>query len=172
MPDEKREITPIRPRWKGTMTDRERFNNQMHYGPFDRTFNMEFGYWAENFHTWSGFIEHGIRNNAEADVFFNFDRIAGVGTVWMHPGFERKVVEETATTRILQNDEGLFAEVPKDGHDTIPHYIKSSITTPDDWRRVKEEKFRRDDPARTVDVAAIKRRHPPDRDYPLGVGCG
>ena len=25
------EIKPIRKKWKGTMTDRERFNNQMHY---------------------------------------------------------------------------------------------------------------------------------------------
>ena len=37
------EIKPIRQKWKGTMTDRERFNAQMHYQPFDRTFNMEFG---------------------------------------------------------------------------------------------------------------------------------
>ena len=41
--------TPSRPKWKGTMTDRERFNNQMHYKPVDRCFNMEFGYWEENF---------------------------------------------------------------------------------------------------------------------------
>ena len=45
---EKKEIKPCRPRWKGTMTDRERFNNQMHYKPIDRSFNMEFGYWNEN----------------------------------------------------------------------------------------------------------------------------
>ena len=38
-------ITPSRAKWPGTMTDRERFNNQMHYQPVDRCFNMEFGYW-------------------------------------------------------------------------------------------------------------------------------
>jgi uroporphyrinogen decarboxylase len=38
-------ITPCRPKWQGTMTDRERFNRQMHYQPVDRCFNMEFGYW-------------------------------------------------------------------------------------------------------------------------------
>ena len=31
------------------MTDRDRFNTQMHYQPIDRTFHMEFGQWAENF---------------------------------------------------------------------------------------------------------------------------
>ena len=38
-------ITPCRPKWAGTLTDRERFNRQMHYQSVDRSFNMEFGYW-------------------------------------------------------------------------------------------------------------------------------
>jgi len=155
------------------MTDRERFNRQMHYQSVDRCFNMEFGYWEENFQQWPMFVENGIRNNREADLFFNFDRIAGAGGVcWMHPSFERKVVSETATHQTIINGEGLLAEVPKDGHSTIPHFLKSSIETPDDWKRVKAERFRPDDPARVVNVEAIKKAHPPDRDYPLGVNCG
>ena len=35
-------IKPIK-QGKGTATDRQRFNNQMHYRPIDRCFNMEFG---------------------------------------------------------------------------------------------------------------------------------
>ena len=116
---------------------------------------------------------NGITNNSQADWFFNFDRIANVGgRVWLHPAFESKVVEESEDKKIIQNGNGLLAEVPKDGHDTIPHYIKSSVTTPEDWKRVKEERFRRDDPARIVDVEALKAKHPPTRDYPVGVGCG
>ncbi|SFQ39487.1 uroporphyrinogen decarboxylase family protein [Caldicoprobacter faecalis] len=168
-----KKITPCRPKWKGTMTDRERFNNQMHYKPFDRCFNMEFGYWDENFKEWPIFVENGITNNHEADIFFNFDRIEVIsGNVWMSPPFESKVVEETETTKILINSDGLLAEVPKDGHDTIPHFIKSSIVTPEDWKRCKEERFRRDDPSRKVDIEALKKAHPPDRDYPLGVNTG
>jgi len=166
-------VTPCRPKWKGTMTDRERFNNQMHYKAVDRCFNMEFGYWDENFTEWSIFVENGITNNEEADLFFNFDIIRGVGgNVWINPPFEQKVIEETETTKILINPNGLLAEVPKDGHDTIPHYIGSSVRTPDDWKRVKEERFRRDDPARKIDIEALKKQHPPDRDYPLGVDAG
>jgi uroporphyrinogen decarboxylase len=166
-------ITPCRPRWKGAMSDRERFNRQMHYQSIDRTFNMEFGYWQENFHEWSIFVENGITNNAEADIFFNFDRHEGVGgACWINPPFEAAVVEETETTKVLMNADGLFAEVPRDGHDTIPHYIRSSITTPEDWQRVKEERFRLDDPARKVDIEALKKRHPANRSYPLGVGTG
>ena len=165
--------TPNRPRWKGTMTDRERFNNQMHYKPVDRCFNMEFGYWAENFTRWPLFVENGITDNGQADQFFSFDRTSGVGgNSWIHPSFPQEVVEETETTRVMMNGDGLLAEVPKDGHDTIPHYIRATVVTPEDWKRTKEERFRRDDPARRIDAARLKEQHPPDRDYPLGVDCG
>lgn len=166
-------ITPSRKKWKGTMTDRERFNNQMHYKSVDRCFNMEFGYWNENFKQWQIFLENGITNNAEADIFFAFDIIKGVGSnVWMNPGFPQDVVEETESKKIIMNGDGLLAEVPKDGHDTIPHYIKASIVTPEDWKRCKEERFRRDDPARKLNIEELKKMYPSSRDYPLGVGCG
>ncbi len=168
-----KQIVPCRLKWKGTMTDRERFNAQMHYRPFDRCFNMEFGYWEENFKEWDLFVKNGITNNWEADQFFSFDRTAGAGAaIWMIPPFENTVVSETATTRILQNGDGLLAEVPRDGHDTIPHYLKASIVTPDDWKRCKEERFRRDDPKRIPDVEGLKKWHPDTRDYPLGIWCG
>jgi len=168
-------ITPCRDRWKGTMTGRQRFNNQMHYRPVDRCFNMEFGYWDENFTQWPMFVENGIKDNDEADIFFNFDRIVGVGAgrcAAMNPGFGNTVIGETATAKIFINNDGVMAEVPKDGHDTIPHFMKPSIVTPDDWKRCKEERYRLDDPVRVVDVEVLKKAHPPTRDYPLGVYCG
>ena len=163
-------IKPCRTAWKGTMTARERFNRQMHYQPVDRCFNMEFGYWEENFKLWPLFVENHITNNEEADIFFNFDPIGVVaGNYWLAPTFPQSVVSETATTRILMNSSGLLAEVPKDGHDSIPHYIKASIVTPEDWKRCKAERLRRDDPARKVDIARLKQLHPPTRNYALGV---
>jgi len=165
-------IMPCRKKWKGTMTDRERFNNQMHYKPFDRCFNMEFGYWEENFALWEEFVRNNIKTNEDADMFFNFDRIACVGGPWMCPAFEEKVVSETKDKKIIINADGLTAEVPKDSHGTIPHYIKSSITTPDDWKKCKEEHFSLDHPGRKVDIETMKREHPPERTYPLGVSCG
>lgn len=165
------DIHPIRKKWKGAMTDRERFRAQMHYQPFDRTFNMEFGYWDENFQLWDMFRENGIRNNAEADIFFQFDRLCTIGGInWMNPPFPGEVVREEGDKLIIQNGDGLLAEVPKDAHDTIPHYLKSSIETPDDWKKVKAERFRRE--GRTLDIAALKAMDPPGRDYPLGVDVG
>jgi uroporphyrinogen decarboxylase len=90
----------------------------------------------------------------------------------MSPRFEERVVSETPTAKVIMNRDGLLAEIPADGHDTIPHFLKSSIRTPEDWRRVKAERFRRDDPARKLDIAALKAQHPENRTYPLGVGCG
>ena len=166
-------IEPCRPKWKGKTTDRRRFNDQMHHKPVDRCFNMEFGYWDENFREWDIFVNNGIKTIEEAHRFFNFDRIEMVGgRTWIHPPFDSRVVRETVDTKVIMNGDGLLAEVPKDGHDTIPHYIKSSVVTPEDWKRVKAERFRRDDPARKVDVEALRKAHPPTRDYPLGVHCG
>ncbi len=166
-------VKPCRPKWKSAMTDRERFNRQMHYQPVDRCFNMEFGYWNENFKEWPLFVENDVTGNEEADVFFNFDRIEKLtGNIWMSPLFPEAVVEEKGTTVIKMNKDGLLAEVPKDGHDTIPHFVKATVITPEDWERCKEERFHRDDPDRRVDVATLRRMHPRDRDYPLGVHCG
>ena len=43
------------------------------YQPFDRTFNMEFGYWQENYEQWSIFTRNGVTNEDEANRFFSFD---------------------------------------------------------------------------------------------------
>ncbi|MBU4199964.1 MAG: hypothetical protein KKG09_01845 [Verrucomicrobia bacterium] len=166
-------IKPCRQKWKGTMTDRERFNNQMHYKPVDRCFNMEFGYWLENFKLWPLFVENNVTNNTEADIFFNFDEFKVIGgNVWLAPLFPQSVVSENDTSKIIMNGDGLLAEIPKDGHDTIPHFMKASVVTPDDWKRCKAERMRRDDPARKVDFKALKTAHPLTRNYPLGVSCG
>jgi hypothetical protein len=168
-----KEIKRLRPKWKGAMTDRERFNRQMHYQSVDRCCNMEFGYWDENFAAWPMFRDNGIANNEDAEVAMNFDRTVTIWSPWMHPSYPEKVVRETEKTRIIQNGEGLLAEVPKDGHASIPHFIGSSINEPDDWKRCKEERFRRDDPVRKVDIAGQKSRLKTEgRDYPLGVWCG
>jgi uroporphyrinogen decarboxylase len=169
-------ITPIRQKWKSTMTDRERFNRQMHYQSVDRCFNMEFGYWEENFTLWDLFRDNGITNNNEADQFFSFDRIDSIGGLdFLHPPFERKVIEVGEKTQIIINEEGMLAEVPLDGGgSSIPHFIKSAISTADDWKRIKEERFDVKHPDRKLDIEKIKKWLPSEeeRDFPLGIYCG
>jgi len=164
---------PIRNKWKGTMTDRERFNNQMHYKPTDRCFNMEFGYWDDNFEQWKIFRDNNITSNELADAFFNFDSIREIGgNIWISPPFDQTIVSETATTITKYDCDGILVEVPKDGHATIPRYIKSSVETPEDWARIKEQYFNIDDPSRIVDISGLKHWFPDEHDYPLGVHCG
>lgn len=168
-----KEITPIRTKWKGTLSDRERFNRQMHYQPVDRCFNMEFGYWEENFQAWPMFVQNGITTNAEADRFFAFDRTETItGITWLNPTFKQDLVEVRGDRKVMMNEDGLLAEVPLDGHDTIPHYIQASVVTPEDWKKVKAERFRLDDPERRLDIAVLRQQHPDERDYPLGVWVG
>jgi hypothetical protein len=166
-------IRPCRRKWAGTLTDRERFNRQMHYAPVDRCFNMEFGYWDDNYTLWPLFRDNSVTNEADANAFFSFDRLESItGNIWIHPTFAGTLVEERETTKIILDENGVLAEVPKDQHSTIPHFLRASVGTPKDWERVKAERFRRDDPARQADIAALKSLHPAGRDYPLGVYCG
>jgi len=166
-------IKPIREKWKGTKTDRERFNNQMNYKSFDRCFNMEFGFWEENFQEWPLFTDTNVKTNEEADLFFNFDpiKVFYVNT-WINPPFEDKVVEETETTKIIINIDGLYEELPKDDHSTIPRYLKSSVENPDDWKQLKAERLVVNDPRRKVDIKYFKEKFPENRDYPLGIHTG
>ena len=170
----KKQITPCRPSWKGTMTSRERFNRQMNFQSVDRSFNWEFGYWEENYTQWDIFVENDITAEWEANEYFSFDRLPTVwANNWMDPGFEYKELGRTENTRIIQNNDGLTAEIPLQGAgSSIPHFTDSSIKTPEDWRRVKEERFRLDSPGRSIDVDALVKAHPSNRDYPLGIDCG
>lgn len=168
-----KQIKPIRQPWKGTMTARERFNRQMHFKSVDRSFNMEFGYWEENYQQWDLFVRNGITNEWDANKFFAFDPIVSIGgNLWMSPPFEEKVLEKRGDKLIIQNSEGLTAEIAADSHSSIPHFIGSNVQTPEDWKRVKEERFRLQDPARIMDVESLIKEHPPTRDYPLGIHCG
>jgi len=167
-------ITPIRQKWKSTMTDRERFNRQMHYQSVDRCFNMEFGYWGENYTQWDLFRENGIKNDADANLFFSFDKIRDIGgRIYIHPPIKRQIIEEKEKTMIIINQEGMLAEVLKGGS-SIPHFIKSAISNYDDWKKMKENHFDIKHPDRILDIESIKKGLPSDeeRDFPLGVYCG
>jgi len=167
--------TPFRKPWKSELTARERFNRQMHGKSVDRCFNMEFGYWEENYTQWHAFAQNGITHEAQANAAFGFDRIEGVWChEWMDPPFEHKELSRANGRITFQDHNGLTGEMPEDDHSTIPHFTKSSVITPDDWRKVKAERFRFDSDQRfkPEQVAIIMKQHPNNRDYPLGVGCG
>jgi uroporphyrinogen decarboxylase len=134
---------------------------------------MEFGYWDENYTVWEAFAKNGIKQEWQANAAFNFDRIEMLWhNIWMQPPFEYKEIARHGDRIIIQNHNGVTAEKFESHNATIPHFTKSSIVTPDDWKKVKAERFDPATPARRVDIQALKARYAADRDYPLGVYCG
>jgi hypothetical protein len=157
----------------GTMTDKERFLRQIESKSVDRCFNMEFGFWEENYQQWKLFKDNGITNNGEASVFFQFDGLGGAWPKpWLNPYFNGEVLEERENTRIVVSGEGNIAEIPKDGHNTIPHYIRSVIETPDDWKKVKEERLRVDDDTRLPNLECVKASCGVDSPCANQIFCG
>ena len=158
------------------MNDRDRFNAQMHYKTVDRCFNMEFGYWEDNFSLWEVFTKNGVSTNKDADILFAFDKIKAIGGEnFMCPPIKEREIEIRDNKRVIMNSEGLLAEVPLEGAgSSIPHYLKSSVETPDDWKKMKEEHFDIKNPGRIININALKEEIPSDekRDFPLGVHCG
>jgi uroporphyrinogen decarboxylase len=166
----------LRPPWKGELTPRERFNRQMRFKPVDRSFHMEFGYWGENYTLWQAFAKNGITDEGKANRALSFDPIetvaGGWDSVWLAPYFESKEIARNGDKIIIQDHNGLTAEKFAGHSATIPHYTKSSITTPDDWLKVKKERFDPATPSRRPDVKKHAALHPPGRDYPLGIYAG
>ncbi len=171
--NDKPTVRPLRSAWGGEMTSRERFVNQMNHLPIDRSFNMPSWFWAENYREWGIFVDNGITCDREIVEFLGFDRYEIVyGSTWIDPPFEEEIIEESEGKRTIRNRDGMIAQVPADGHTTIPHFKESPIKNPEDWWRFKNERVNREHPGRIVDPESIRRQHPPDRDYPLRVDCG
>jgi len=155
------------------MTDRERFNRQIRFQSVDRSYNMEFGWWEENYQLWKVFLDNNITSEWQGNILFNFDKMGGAHeNTFLCPGFEHKVLERHEGYNIVIDGNGVICKEQNTGHATIPHYLRSSIETPDDWKRVKEERFIIDDPRRFTDIAKLKAYLPDDRDFPAGVHCG
>ncbi len=134
------------------MTHRERFLKTYRFEPVDHVPDMEFGYWDDTFTRWhaEGLPEQ-INDNAIADKYFGFAPLAGVPVnVELLPFFEERVVEETATHKIIINDFGVKCQIHKDGTDGIPRFLDWTLKTPDDWEIFKE-RLNPHDPARYPD---------------------
>ena len=89
-------------------------------------------------HRWPLFTKTASRTMARRTSSSTSTGSGGIGgPIWISPAFENVIVDETETTRIMMNGDGLIAEVPKDDHDTIPHFIRATVVTPDDWKGAK-----------------------------------
>lgn len=175
-------MKPLQP-WPQSMTTRERFLRQMRGEPVDRSINREFGYWDEVYDSWQMFLDNGLTSEYKANQFFGFDNFHMVATshpdtgnyLWLNPPFKRTVIESKDGYDIIRNEEGLLAEVSTRKPDVIPHFLSSSIETPEDWYNIKEERLNVNHPSRKIPLEYIKQQqswYPKDHDYPLGINVG
>lgn len=157
------------------MNSRERWLACMRFEPVDHIPDQEFGYWSETFPIWH---EQGlpryVSDNYRADVFFGFEtHVMAPVNGGIIPGFEYRVLEEDDRCRTILDHDGATKTIPKDGHSTIPRYLKFPIETRQDWNEFKK-RLDPDDPT----------RYPSDQDWanwkkaaeasdrPVGIHCG
>jgi uroporphyrinogen decarboxylase len=171
------------PIWPGTLTSRQRFLRQLNGEPVDRSVNREFGYWDEVYDSWNLFLKHDLTSEGKANRFFGFDPFHRVAAshpetgnyLWLNPPFKRTVIESKDGVDIIRNEEGLLAEVSTRKPDVIPHFLSSSIQTPEDWKIIKEERLNVNHPSRNIPMEYIKQQqewYPDDHEYPLGIYVG
>jgi hypothetical protein len=149
------------------LTDRERFLNVMSYQPVDRcVYGVMTGPWPETVERWKteGF------DPANPPVF-NTDRWAWHGG-WFFPNppFERKVIEETETTILYINHEGILMRERKDQpYSSMPQFVKFPTETREQFRRFYKERMQPDLAARIGSGYAEQLASYRDRDYPMAV---
>lgn len=141
------------------------------YQAVDRVPDIEFGYWPQTVRRW---LQEGLpltltraevnrTYHGKVDRFFGFDEgftdDLGVNYM-MHPTFPEEILERKAGSVIMRDAGGVVAECFTGETDdaSIPHYLDFPVKTPDDWRRLKTERYRLDDPVR---------RPPPEREARL-----
>ena len=71
-----------------------------------------------------GYLSSDHIADALQDVELSTDQIDGIYNLFADLGID-----------IIEGD-GVLAEVPIDGHSTIPHFLESSIKSPADWQQV------------------------------------
>ena len=156
-----------------TYTHRERFRRLMHYQSVDRGVHHEFGFLKETVERWhnEGLPEQ-YNSHAEIEGWFGRDPVRLVPVnLSIHPGFDRKVLEERETTTVEQHSDGSIVEVQRVGQTTIPHYLKFPIESRADWESFKERLDPEDPVRHEQDYRALAEDFN-TCDVPVGVTCG
>lgn len=133
----------------------------------DRVPDIEFGYWPQTIRRW---LAEGMKVDLtedeansmfprKLDEFFGFEH-EGHGVrinQEINPPFEEEIIERRGSSVIMRDSTGVIAQRFLNDADesSIPHFIEFPVKTPDDWAALKE-RYRLDDPIRTIGADAIK----------------
>jgi len=132
------------------------------YQDVDRAPNTEFGFWQETIREWK---PQGLPDDLPEDLFdrrlklyFDMDVPPTVDIVFkldMNPPYTVEILEEDENTRVERGENGVvlrhFTDQPDEN--IVPQFISFPVSNMDDFKRMRDEHFRLDDPARTIDPA-------------------
>ncbi len=122
------------------MNARERWNAVLHYKPYDRVFNREFGYWDETIPRWHAEGLDAKYNSEETlDPFIGFDGMEGISLKlgFLFP-FAEKVIEENKDYKIVVDHENVTKKIFTGGATSIPHYIDYGLKDRETWKEYKQ----------------------------------
>lgn len=145
------------------MNARERFLACMRYQPADRAPYRGAGAWPETLDRWK------LEGYDPTKSHFRTDPMAWYGG-WFFPKppFERKVLEETTTTILYINHEGILMRERKDySHSSMPQFVRFPVETRQDFRRFWTERMKPDLSVRIGPDWKERLTSWRKRDYPL-----
>lgn len=160
------------------MTNRERFLNHMNFKAVDRCFCMETGFWEEVFSQWPSLAAANVRTQTEANRFFGLDILENFwgelihANTFLEPYYTNTVLSETETSVQMYNSYGVVIEKMKPEYGARSRMLRPSIVTPDDWNRVKQERFVIADSRRDVNLEHCRAALSGTDGSPLGLFCG
>ncbi|MCL2518376.1 MAG: hypothetical protein FWF15_07425 [Oscillospiraceae bacterium] len=131
------------------MTNRERLLRTCTCRPADRApFHFYFGPWGETLARWQ---KEGLgEGNTDWASSFPFDPqcfyVLPVN-LGIFPAFEYKLIEQRATTAIIQDSQGVIQEILTLGP-TIPKYLEFPVKDLESWKKFKAERLNPDLPER------------------------
>lgn len=123
---------------------RRRLISTVLFEPVDRVWRHEcMGFWNETLTRWHGEgLPAEVNDVATAFAFNQFDWQAPLlFEPDLHPGihplFEEKVIREEGNTVVKRDPYGSIVQVPKDGHSTPPHVIRTPVSDEPSWHEIK-----------------------------------
>lgn len=164
------------------MNLRQRFDNQMHYRPLDRSCLFDFNMWNETIPQWhtEGLPESYSRANIAE--YFGFDASLGGGTHrdWdtganqgLVPGFEPSILQDDGDTYTVVQNDGVVVKRQRSSV-SIPMHVGHTLVDRESWKKHYKPRL---DPDRAGRLPGDWDRRAkvwtdPNRDHPVFVDGG
>jgi hypothetical protein len=132
------------------------------YQRADRVPDIEFWWWPQTIRRW---LKEGLPEEFESERNSNFSRKlwqffgldnqdhVGIDLRWkMNPAFTEQILELKGDSVIIRDTSGIVAERYQNDVDenSVPHYLRFPVETPQDWEALKKERYRLGDPYREL----------------------